>query len=116
MGYYTGSGVVSGGASSVTLRATGPDIGGAYYVYQRTRHTVTTKNGVNLATAQEAVGDMNLNYWQWPGGRVEPACRGTQSSTNYSRIGDSNLYVLTIDSQTIQVRGKQGSYDSGWVS
>ena len=116
MGYYTGSGSTSGGGSSVSLRASGPDVGGAYYIYQRTISEMNTRNGVSLAIAQAEQGDMNLNYWQWPGGRIEPSCRGTRKSVSYSQINGSNLYSLQVTNETIQVRGKQGSYDSGWVS
>lgn len=116
MGYYNGSGETTSGGSTVTLRSTGPAYGGAYYTYQRTNSTVTQKNGVSLATAQAEKGDMNLNYWQWPGGAVEPASRGTKRSVAYQQINGSNLYALTITDETIQVRGKQGTYDSGWVS
>lgn len=116
MGYYTGSGSISGGGSSVSLRSSGPAVGGAFYTYQRTETAVTVRNGVSLATAQAEQSDMNLNYWQWPGGAVEPACRGTRKSVSYSQINGSNLYALQVTNETIQVRGKQGTYDSGWVS
>lgn len=116
MGYYTGNGVTSGGGSTVSLRSTGPAFGGAFYVYQRTRTTTTAKNGVSLATAQAEEGEISMNYWQWPAGMVEPGCRGTMKSVAYSQINGSNLYALQITNQTIQVRGKQASYDSGWVS
>ena len=116
MGYYTGSGTTTSGGSTVSLRSTGPAVGGAYYTYQRTNTTVNVKNGVSLATAQAAAGDMNLNFWVWPGGLIEPACRGTRSSTSYTQIDGSNLYALTTTNETIQVRVKQGKYDSGWVS
>ena len=116
MGYYSGNGETSSGGSAVSLRSSGPAVGGAYYTYQRTTTVVTQKNGVSLATAQGESGDMNLNYWQWPGGAVEAASRGTKKSVAYSQINGSNLYALTITNETIQVRGKQGSYDSGWQS
>lgn len=116
MGYYNGNGVTSGGGSTASLTRTGPAIGGAYYVYQRVRSTVTRKSGVSLSTAQGESGDVNLGYWQWPGGLIEPGCKGTRKQVSYSQIGDSNLYDLTITNETVQVRGKQGSYDSGWVS
>lgn len=116
MGYYTGNGVVTSGGSTVSLRSTGPAVGGAYYVYQRTNTKTTSKNGVSLDTAKAESGDINMTYWQWPGGMVEPGCRGTMKSVSYSQINGSNLYALSIVDQTIQVRGKQGSYDSGWVS
>lgn len=116
MGYYTGGGVTANGGSTISLRSTGPAVGGAFYTYQRTATTVTVKNGVSLAAAQGESGDMNLTYWQWPGGAVEPACRGTRRSTSYAQINGSNLYALTITDETVQVRGKQGTYDSGWVS
>lgn len=116
MGYYGGSGVVSGGDSSVSLRSTGPAVGGAYYTYQRTISTITTMPGVSLGTAQAEQGDMNMNFWEWPGGAVEPACRGTMKHVAYSQINGSNLYQLTITNERIQVRGKQADYDSGWKS
>ena len=116
MGYYKGTGVVTGGGSSTSLRSSGPAIGGAYYTYQRTNSTVTTRNGVSLATAQAELGDMSMNWWQWPGGNIEPSCRGTRRSVSYSQINGSNLYALTVTDEKVQVRGKQGSYDSGWVS
>ena len=116
MGYYTGNGVVTGGGSSVSLRSTGPAVGGAYYTYQRVNSTVTARNGVSLDVARAFSSDMNLTYWQWPGGAVEPACRGTRSSASYTQIGGSNLYALTVTDEVVQVRGKQGTYDSGWVS
>lgn len=116
MGYYTGVGETSGGGSVVSLRSTGPAVGGAYYTYQRVISTVTAKHGVSLATAQAAQGDMNMTYWQWPGGAVEPASRGTRANASYSQISGSNLYELTVTNETVQVRGKQGTYDSGWVS
>ena len=116
MGYYKGSGTTTNGGSTVSLRSSGPAFGGPYYTYQRTNTTVNVKYGVSLATAQAAAGAMNLDSWKWPGGLIEPACRGTRSSTAYAQIGGSNLYALTTTSETIQVRGKQGKYDSGWVS
>lgn len=116
MGYYTGNGTTTNGGSAVSLRSSGPAVGGAYYTYQRTTTTVNVKNGVNLATAQAAAGDMNLNFWQWPGGAVEPACRGSRSYTSYAQIDGSNLYALTTTNEKIEVRGKQGTYDSGWQS
>ena len=115
MGYYTGSGQTASGGETVNLRETGPDIGGAYYVYQRTRAIVTQKLGVSLSTAKAERGDMNLTYYQWPGGMVTPACRGTRKSVAYSQINGSNLYALNITDETIEVRGKQGTFDSGWI-
>lgn len=114
MGYYTGAGVVSGGGTRVSLRSTGPAVGGAYYAYQRVISETTVRNGVSLSTAKAAGGDINLDYWQWDGGMVEPAARGTEDSSSYTQIGDTNLYVLTTVHDVIQVRGKQGTYDSGW--
>lgn len=116
MGYYTGSGVVSNGGSNVTLRSTGPAVGGAIYTFQRITSTVTIKNGVSLAVAQAASGDMNLGYWTWPNGAIEPACKGSRSFASYSQINGSNLYMLQTTEETIQIRAKQGSYDSGWQS
>ena len=121
MGYYTGSGVVTGGGSVVNLRSTGPSIAGAYYTYNRTKTTVTTRNGVSLATAQDAQGTMDMSYYQYPStspvyGTVEPGCKGTRTAVSYSQISGSNLYSLTVTSDIIHFRGKVGTWDSGWVS
>ena len=116
MGYYNGNGVTSGGGETTSLMRTGPSPQGAYYLYQRVKSTVTTKNGVNLTTTQAERADMSMNYWTWPGGLVEPGCRGTKKSVQYSQISESNLYQLAITNEVVQVRGKVGTYDSGWVS
>ena len=116
MGYYSGPGAVSNGGSVVSLRSNGPDVAGPYTTYQRTTSTVTAKHGVSLAAAQASEGNINLTYWQWPGGVIEPACKGTKTNAAYTQIANSNLYDLSVTNETIQVRGVQGSYDSGWVS
>lgn len=116
MGYYTGAGVTSGGSESANLRSNGPAIGGAYFVYQRVISSTNVKHGVSLATAQSVHGGSEMNFWTWPGGMVEPGSRGTRTSVSYSQISGSNLYTLQVTTETIQVRGKQGTYDSGWVS
>lgn len=116
MGYYNGQGVTSAGGSTVCLRNTGPAVGGAFYVYQRIKSLITQKNGVELATCTAENGEISMNFWQWPGGMVEPGCRGTRKIVSFSQINGSNLYALMINNETVQVRGKQGSYDSGWVS
>lgn len=116
MGYYSGNGVTSGGGETTSLMRTGPSPEGAYYLYQRVKTTTNTKNGVALSAAQVERADMSLNWWRWPGGLVEPGCRGTKKSVQYSQIGDSNLYALQVTDEIVQVRGKVGSYDSGWVS
>lgn len=116
MGYYTGGGVDTSGGSTVSLRSTGPAVGGAYYTYQRINSTVNVKRGVSKEIAKSASGEMNLDNFTWPGGAVEPACRGTRSSVNYSQINGSNLYELTTTTEVIQVRCKQGTYDSLWKS
>lgn len=116
MGYYTGKGVVTGGGESVQLRDSGPAVGGAYYLYIRTVSLANVKNGVSLETAKGAHADMNMTYWQWPGGAVSPNCRGTRKLVQYSQINGSNLYSLTVTDETVQCRGKQAKYDSGWIS
>ena len=116
MGYYTGNGITTNGGSTPSLLSTGPGPFGAWYVFNRTQSTVNTKNGVSLAACQNEKGDMNLNYMQWPGGAVTPACRGTRRIVSYSQIGGSNLYSLQVTEEVVQVRAKEHTYDSGWVS
>lgn len=116
MGYYSGPGAVSNGGSVVSLRSSGPDVAGPFVTYQRTTSTVTAKHGVSLAAAQASESNINLSYWTWPGGRIEPACKGTKTNSAYTPISNSNLYDLSVTSETVQFRATQGSYDSGWVS
>ena len=116
MGYYSGNGETSGGGSSVSLFCNGPAVGGAYYGYQRVKTEVNVKNGVSDVTAKAAQGDMNLTHYQWPGGGVTPACKGSKTSVSFSQINGSNLYALTTTEETIQFRAKQGNFDSGWMS
>lgn len=65
--------------------------------------------------AKAARGEMNLGNFTWPGGMVEPACKGTQTSAGYTQINGSNLYELKTMTEVIEVRCNQGTYDSLWT-
>ena len=115
MGYYTGSGVVTNGTSAPNLHSAGRDVA-EYRSYQRIKGTTTTLNGVSLAYCKSQEGDIDLTNYNWQGGLISFACKGTRKNVSYSQIGGSNLYSLNITDETIQFRAINASGDSGWVS
>jgi len=111
MGYYTGSGVVVSGSNSESIKET------LYWVthhtiYQKNVSSTNVKNGVNLTTAQASSGSMNLanKKFENSGGSwfVIIAADGTTTTANYSRIGDSNLYTLSVTTSTLSCRDSAG--------
>lgn len=118
MGYYTGNGVTAGGGSDVGLKETIEWVT-RHNIYQRTTSTVTVKNGVSLQTAQAAQGSLSLNDQVWTSGGshvTSLGCKGSSSSASYSRVGDSNLYTLSITNNAIQVMNASGWSPTGWQS
>lgn len=115
MGYYTGSGVVSGGGSNVSVFWTGwgayPDTS-MHTVYQRVESSTNTRNGVSLETAQGEHGDANMQSHSFNGGLPIPAAKGTRSSVQYSQINGSNLYALSVTTETVAVKLDNGSWNS----
>jgi len=106
MGYYTGSGVVTGGGVSISNQD--QVISGGTLIRQRMTTTrVTVKAGVSLATAQGNTpssvlkcGDLTCGDYYWP----TPNKYSEFTNYSYSRIGDSSLYALTIDYEKTQMR------------
>lgn len=115
MGYYTGDGTTSGGGSSVSVFWTGwgayPDTS-MHTVYQRTESSTNVKNGVSLETAQEAHGDSDMQSHSFDGGLPIPAAKGSRSSAQYSQINGSNLYALSVTTETVAVKLDNGSWNS----
>lgn len=99
MGYYSGSGVVESGGTSVQvfqhyLWA------GHHNVHQKHDVTVTRKSGVSLETAQGTGGYCSMSSHQfWIGNNYYNAfnCKGSTRSVRYSRINGSNLFEMLIE-------------------
>lgn len=110
MGYYTGSGVTTGGGES-TRQFGSLVYGGAHIVMQKTVSTVTKRSGVSLETAKAEKSSLSLatktfswaNIYPWVG------CCGTSKDVSYSQIEGSNLYELTINNKTMTASGDGGS-------
>ena len=114
MGYYTGTGVTSGGGS--TVAAFESRIWDGYHTaFQKKTTVVNRKPGVSLATAQAAEGSVNMSHHTFGSGfltRTYFNCKGTQVNVSYSQIGESNLYELTTTTDTIQVKEDNGAWQS----
>lgn len=114
MGYYTGTGIVKGGGSAVSPFHTYL-WNGFHTVYQRITSTTTQKPGVSGTTAQAELGECSLSsHTFYSGGSNYNAynCKGTRKNVSYSQIGESNLYELNINNETIVAKLDDGS----WVS
>lgn len=123
MGYYNGSGVVTGGGWHISPLDTVIS-GGTLVREVRTKTTVTVKNGVSLSTAQAAspsssvaCGDLTCGNYFWP----TPQASGVNVNYSYSQIDGSNLYALVEDREEFQKRlcARSGAgviSQGGWAS
>ena len=103
MGYYTGNGVVSGGAEEISIAQTAL-VGEVLNVFRKDVRSVVRKSGVSLATAQAAHASMTSQKAQlWDGSWFfwVASAKGTKKDVTYSQIGDSNLYELNITNETL---------------
>lgn len=121
MGVYTGSGIVTGGGESIR-----PIKNlwwyGSHTLLQKSVVKTTTKPGVLLATALSEHASSNLSPvadGTGDGAWVLYDVRGVRTSVNYSQIGDSNLYELTVTEETLSVKYASGTAvtpgESGWT-
>ena len=114
MGYYSGDGEITGGGSTVNQFQSMLWYG-YHTAYQRKTTTVRRKAGVSLSTAQAEAGAINMQNQQFTSGggtRTYFNSKGTQKNVSYSQINGSNLYELTITSDTIQVKEDGGDWQS----
>ena len=118
MGYYTGSGVRSGGGSTVGVYEHFIWYG-SHNVYQQHTETTTRKSGVSLDTAASDVSSISMTDYRftWSSGNASAwynscNCKGTTKNVKYSQIGDSNLYEMTIEIDTVKAKLDNGN----WVS
>lgn len=124
MGYYTGNGVVTSGGKS--LRDLGYSSAAKGNVWQRTTVTNTTQSGVSLATAQALAPTNTVGNFTWtstPAGSdhiYRYSCVGERKSTQYTRVGDSSLYILTSQLEKLEVMlvntGTVRFTPTGWQS
>jgi len=105
MGYYSGSGVVTGGGQqNHTLRSFAILGGGSFAVRGKTITTTTVKNGVSLSTAQgEACSDSLTGVCGGSGSLAWAIfdCEGSRKQVSYTQINGSNLYALQIVNETL---------------
>lgn len=114
MGAYTGSGIVSGGGSSTNVFQTMIWYG-FHTCYQRKTTTNTVYPGVTLARAQQEESSISMSELYIVSGmvtRLYPNARGTQKTANYTQIGGSNLYELSVTNDSIAAKEDNG----GWVN
>ena len=114
MGYYTGNGVTSGGNDRISIAQTFL-IGATVNLFRRDIITVNVKSGVSLQTAQAvessittANGDLHWGVYTIP----VPNRNGTIVSPSYSKIGDSNLYELTTETDVFHHKLNNSNWDS----
>lgn len=106
MGYYTGTGVVTGGSNVISLNDT--VLSGGTLVRERmTKTVVLVKNGVSLAAVQGATptcemrcGDLTCGSYVWP----TPQASGNIVNFHYVQIAGSNLYQLVQNTEKFQMR------------
>jgi len=113
MGYYSGSGVVTGGSDTISTLERYV-WGGVHTIFQRNVQTTTVKSGVSLSTAQQETSDVvlsNATFWNGSLSWTSFNCKGTDKSVSYSQISGSNLYQLTIVNKTLSARNDNG----GWA-
>ena len=103
MGYYTGSGVtVGGGRSTRTLKSFYE--WGEYNVRQKCISETKRFSGVSESYAKSQ--DCTDNLTAVCGGSGDLAwiifdAEGTRTVVSYSRISDSNLFELTVTTETL---------------
>ena len=104
MGYYQGSGIVSGGSSIPSSGGGGslPRMNIRFFIKKVTKTTTTKYPGVSLNTAKGKTGINNMKaraMWESNSNGyffdiIFPDCSGNSTSYSYAQIGDSNLYEL----------------------
>ena len=111
MGYYAGNGIVTGGGENIR-----PIKNlwwyGSHTLLQKSVSYTLSKPGVSLSDAQSEHATSDLlpvsdgSYNQtW----VLYDVRGRRTSVNYSQIGGSNLYELSVTTETLTVKYAGGT-------
>ena len=116
MGYYTGSGVTTGGSSEVTVFAYYWAWGASHTIYQRRTSETVRKSGVDKATAKANEGTISMSDHQFDQGQADyyyaSQCKGSKTAHTYTQISDSNLYELNTTAETFAVKKDSGSWQT----
>ena len=116
MGYYSGSGVTSGGASEVNVFAYYMAWGAMHTIYQRRTSETVRKSGVALSTAKGSEGVVNMSDHQFASGQADAylalQSKGSKTSHSYSQIANSNLYELNSTTETFAVKKDSGGWQT----
>lgn len=103
MGYATSNGVIQSGGETTRLLKSFTE-GGVWGVRQKSVTTSTHRSGVSLATCQSYHASDNLTSVAGGSGAYEWVvidAEGTRTYVQYSQIGDSNLYDLTVTTEKL---------------
>ena len=115
MGYYSGSGEVVGGGTSIDVFETFPYYG-THHIHQKRKTTRTRYAGVSRQTATSSTYDgwcsMNTHTFSSPsiGSYTSVNCYGTKRSSSYTQIDGSNLYELLVEDESIQANLDSGAW------
>lgn len=105
MGYYNGSGVISGGGENYSVLRTFAILGGgSFKVSQKNVFVNRRMSGVSLQQAQEKHESHDLHAVYGGSGTLAWIvfdAKGTKMIPSYSQIGESNLYELNITEETL---------------
>ncbi len=122
MGYYQGSGIVSGGGESTRPLKSFYEWG-TFAIRQKSVTQTVKYPGVSKATAEGTHCGENLTAVN--GGSGDLAwiifdAEGTRTDVSYSQISDSNLYELYVTTETLSVALSQNRTrnltGTGWGS
>ena len=103
MGYYTGSGITTGGGESTRLLKSFYEWG-SFAIRQKSVTSTLRKPGVSLATAQAQHATDDLTAVKGGHGTLAWIifdAEGTRTLVSYAQIGDSNLYDLNVTTETL---------------
>lgn len=102
MGYYSGSGVVTGGGETTRVLKSFYEWG-SKAVRQKCVYSTVKKSGVSLADAQGSHASDALTAIKGGSGLLAwtiPDAEGTKTTPAYTQISGSNLYDLNITTET----------------
>lgn len=101
MGYYTGSGVTSGGGERGRTLKSFYEFG-SFAVRQKCVTTTVRRSGVSLDTAKSFHSSDNLTAVGGGSGNLAWLifdAEGTRKTVSYSQIADSNLYEVLVTTE-----------------
>lgn len=103
MGYYSGDGVVTGGGQSENTLKSFYEWG-SFAIRQKNVYSTKVKRGVSLETAKQTNEVSSLTAIAGGSGSLAWIifdAEGTRQTVSYSRIADSNLFELSVTTETL---------------